>query len=318
MMKSSRREQSSFISMHGHTGWRSVLPALLIVVTVWSYQSVAGLAWGDRGHRMINAIAIESLPQPLRTYFMVRRDYFVQHALDPDLLARDDESERSHHYTDLDADDSFPFLNFQRRFVVERAKPTSAELRHGDSVWQIERFTLRLADDFRDRRWEKADHDAVFAAHYAADLTQPLHTVLNYDGQQTGQTGIHSRFESELVNALAEGWRLDAGPAIFESDLRARTFEELTASFSCVNIIFASDHLAVAGRSYFQPQYFEEFCRLAGPLAKKRVEAGASFVSSLWYTAWVRAGKPTLPNRPLRGKRSEGSAAWGASRKVSK
>ena len=66
--------------------------------------------------------------------------------------------------------------------------------------------------------------------------------------------------------------------------------------------IFASDHLAVSGRSYFDPQYFATFCKLAGPLAEKRIEAGASFVSSLWYTAWVRAGKPVLPAGPPHGQ----------------
>jgi hypothetical protein len=147
-----------------------------------------------------------------------------------------------------------------------------------------------------------ADHNAVFAAHYAADLTQPLHTVMNYDGQFTGQKGVHARFETELVNALADGWRLRPRPAIFEPDLRARIFREMTESFSYRNVVFASDHIAVSGRNYLDPQYSATFYKLAGPLAEKRLEAGASFVSSLWYTAWVRAGKPVLPGRPAHVK----------------
>ena len=35
-------------------------------------------------------------------------------------------------------------------------------------------------------------------AHYVADAHVPFHAVVNYDGQLTGQRGIHSRFESEL------------------------------------------------------------------------------------------------------------------------
>ena len=261
-----------------------------------------GLAWGDRGHKLINAAAVENLPEPLRSYFRARKAYLVEHALDPDLLAHDDAAERPHHYTDLDADDSFPFLNLRRQFVLERAAPRPWQLPHGDSIWQIERFTLRLADSLQRRRWQEADHDAVFAAHYAADLTQPLHTVMNYDGQLTGQKGVHARFETDLVNALADGWRLKPRPAIFEPDLRARIFQEMIASFSYRNVIFASDHIAVSGRNYLDPQYSAMFYKLAGPLAEKRLEAGASFVSSLWYTAWVRAGKPLLPGRPVHVK----------------
>jgi hypothetical protein len=290
---------------HGGAGllrgcrWLRVPVILLLVL---ASRPVPGLAWGDRAHKIINAAAVENLPEPLRSYFRARKVYLVEHAVDPDLLAHDDPAERPHHFTDLDADDSYPFLNFQRQFVEERAPPRRWQLRHGDSIWQIERFTLRLADSLERRRWQEADDDAVFAAHYAADLTQPLHTVMNYDGQLTGQKGVHARFESDLVNALADGWRLKPRPATFEPDLRARIFKELVASFSYRNVVFASDHLAVFGRTYLDPQYYAVFYQLAGPLAEKRLTAGASFVSSLWYTAWVRAGKPELPARPVPAK----------------
>jgi hypothetical protein len=83
----------------------------------------------------------------------------------------------------------------------------------------------------------------------------------------------------------------------------------MTASFSYRNVVFASDHIAVSGRNYLDPQYYAMFYKLAGPLAEKRLEAGASFVSSLWYTAWVRAGKPVLPDGPAHVKAFGGAPA---------
>jgi hypothetical protein len=289
---------------------------VVIVLLALAHRPVPGLAWGDRGHKLVNAAAVENLPEPLRSYFLARKAYLVEHAFDPDLVAQDDPAERPHHYTDLDADDVSPFLNLRRQFVLERAAPKPWQLPHGDSIWQIERFTLRLADSLQHRRWQDADHDAVFVAHYAADLTQPLHTTMNYDGQLTGQKGIHARFETDLVNALADGWRLKPRPATYEPDLRARIFKEMMASFSYRNVVFASDHIAIFGRSYLDPQYYAEFYKLAGPLAEKRLAAGASFVSSLWYTAWVRAGKPVLPGKPVQVKAFERMPA--ASSKVSR
>jgi hypothetical protein len=286
----------------GRLSGRRWLQVAVMLLLALANLAVPGLAWGERAHKLINAAAVENLPEPLRSYFLARKEYLVEHAMDPDLLASDDASERPHHYTDLDADDSFPFLNLQRQFVEKRAGPAPWQLPHGDSIWQIERFTLRLADSLQRRRWADADRDAIFAAHYAADLTQPLHTVKNYDGQLTGQNGVHARFETELVNALADGWRLRPRPAVFEPDLRARIFREMTASFSSSNVVFESDRIAVSGRNYLDPQYYATFYKLAGPLAEKRLEAGASFVSSLWYTAWVRAGKPVLPEGPARVK----------------
>jgi hypothetical protein len=117
-----------------------------------------------------------------------------------------------------------------------------------------------------------------------------------------------------LVNALADGWRLEPRPATFEPDLRARIFKELIASFSYRNVVLASDRIAVFGRSYFDPQYSATFYKLAGPLAEKRLAAGASFVSSLWYTAWVRAGKPSLPGRPVHVKAFDPHSLAGVSK----
>ena len=274
-------------------------PAVVLLLAVVCGPA-PGLAWGDRGHKLINAAAVDNLPQPIHDYFAAHKLYLIDHASDPDLLAHDDAAERPHHYTDLDADDTYPFPNLRRQFVQARAAPLFWQLRNGDSLWQIERFTLRLADSLQHRRWRAADEDAVFAAHYAADLTQPLHTVKNYDGQLTGQRGVHARFESDLVNALADGWRLRPRPAVFVPDLRGRIFDEAIASFNCRNLVFAADRTAASGRTYLDPQYAVIFYKLAGPLAEKRLSAGASFVSSLWYTAWVRAGKPPLPGTAVR------------------
>ncbi|NJL26208.1 MAG: hypothetical protein HC902_14335 [Calothrix sp. SM1_5_4] len=39
-------------------------------------------------------------------------------------------------------------------------------------------------------------------SHYVGDLAQPLHVSENYDGQMTGQKGIHSYFEDTCVDEL--------------------------------------------------------------------------------------------------------------------
>src|SRR5437867_964535 len=252
-------------------------------------------SWGRRAHEMINAHAVENLPEPLRSYFRERAGYLVEHSSDPDQLVADDPSERPHHFTDADADDTYPFPRLEQRFVRERRAPTAAERRNGDVIWQIETYTLRLPCDFKIKRWGVANQDAVFVAHYAADLTQPLHTVINYDGQLTHQAGIHARFETELVNALGDELKLAPHPASDVSELRSRIFQELVASYCARLAVFDADRRAVAGRSYLDPGFFPAFEKFAAPVADERMSAAVSFVSSLWYTAWVRAGRPPLP-----------------------
>ncbi len=267
--------------------------------------SSSARAWGERGHELVNAAAVENLPEPLRCYFLPRKAFLVEHAIDPDRLAREDPEELRHHYTEVEAYDPYPFLAFKKQFIEERRGPTPLALEHGDSLWQIERFTQLLAEAFRRRQWEQADRAAVFAAHYACDLTQPLHTVVNYDGQLTGQNGIHARFETGLVKALADRWVFEPRPAENQTNLRARIFSEYLRSYRQRNLIFAADRIAVFGRNYQDPQFFHTFDNLIGLLAKKRLEAAISFVSSLWYTAWVRAGKPVLPPHSGAGKQFE-------------
>jgi hypothetical protein len=96
---------------------------------------------------------------------------------------------------------------------------------------------------------------------------------------------------------------------VYESDLRARIFHELATSHSYQNVLFGADRIALYSRASHDSEYFQTFCTLADPLARKRLEAGAWFIGSLWYTAWVRAQKPALPGSFIPEERREPAAA---------
>src|SRR5437879_1109177 len=202
-----------------------ILKALVVLVLVFAIPARAR-AWGIQAHQLVNARAVENLPEPLRAYFRARKIYLVEHAIDPDLLAQDNASEHLHHFADAEAYDKDPFPTLRNHFLDQGRPATSVERRNGDSIWQIDSFTNQLAGAWRTRRWDVADRAALFLAHYACDLTQPLHNLSNYDGQFTHQAGIHSRFETELVNALNNRWDLKPQPAIYEANLRTRIFAE--------------------------------------------------------------------------------------------
>lgn len=273
--------------------------ALVLVLTATGLVlPVQARAWGERAHRRVNAEAIENLPEPLRSYFRARRSYFVEYASKPDWLAAHSAAERRHHFVEVEAYDGFPFLAFQQQFVREGRGASPAQLQHGDCVWQIELFTLKLAAALRERRWDEADEAALFLAHYATDLTQPLHTVVNYDGRLTNQAGLHRRFEVDLVNAHLNEWVFDPAPCVAEADLRGWIFRELLESYRHRHAVFEADRVAAAGWTYVHPHYGATFAGQAASVARKQLEAAISFVSSLWYTAWVRAGRPSMGRQP--------------------
>ena len=57
--------------------------------------------------------------------------------------------------------------------------------------------------------------------HYVADAHVPLHAVLNYNGQLTGQTGIHNRWEDELFVRYQKQLVIKPGP-LQDDPARAR------------------------------------------------------------------------------------------------
>jgi hypothetical protein len=268
---------------------RTLLASTLAVVC-----AIPACAWGRQAHQMVNAAAIRTLPFRLRSYFVPHQFYLVDHASDPDLKAKDDRRERPRHFVEIEAHDRYPFLSFQREFVLEGLGPSPDQTRHGTVIWQIERFTRYLSQDFRRGDWSEASHDAVYLAHYAADLTQPLHTVVNYDGQQTGQRGIHARFEVGLVDLLAGQWVLRPRPATDITNLRSRIFQEFVNSYRQAPAIFAADRRVRSSIPYTSARFLPAFATVAGPVAYAQLEDAASFIGSLWYTSWVRAGKPAL------------------------
>ena len=294
----SERVRVAVLRWNVHTRAGRGLRALVLVLTTLGLLPVHARAWGERAHRRVNAEAIENLPEPLRSYFQARRSYLVENASKPDWLAAHNAAERGHHFVEVEAYDVYPFLAFQQQFVQESRDPMPAQLQHGDCVWQIELFTLKLAAALRERQWDEADEAALFLAHYATDLTEPLHTVVNYDGRSTNQAGLHHRFEVDLVNAHLDEWALDPAPSIAETDLRGRIFLELLESYQHRHQVFEADRVRVAARSYVAPRYGAGLAERARRVAKKQLEVAVSFVSSLWYTAWVGAGRPAVGQQP--------------------
>ena len=75
-------------------------------------------------------------------------------------------------------------------------------LKNGVSPWRIQQFySLALA------ALKKGDAQSAMIyvgvmSHYIGDLSQPLHDTVNYDGQLSGQKGIHKYFETDNIQDM--------------------------------------------------------------------------------------------------------------------
>ena len=162
-------------------------------------------AWGFTGHRMVNRKAIRTLPRPLRALFEGNTSYLAEHAIDPDLWRNGGrEGEGPNHYLDLDAFGAPPFADVSRNEAEHLRTHGADAIERGRVPWRAKEVYADLVAAFRSRDAARALEHAATLGHYVGDAHVPLHAILNYDGQLSGQEGIHARWESDLVDRFAE------------------------------------------------------------------------------------------------------------------
>lgn len=149
--------------------------------------------WGFSAHQDIVLEAVQHVPAQ---YAWMQAEKFtnkLKHfAVLPDTRRHGSESENCRHYTDYDH-----FLNLE-------SYPDSV-LYGGEFGCAIPNLLLYI----RKLSWAMTNQDSINIirlfgeiCHYASDICVPLHATENYDGQLTGQLGIHALWESRLYEVV--------------------------------------------------------------------------------------------------------------------
>lgn len=264
-------------------------------------------AWGDRTHVLVNGLAVETLPDGARVFFALHRGEIEGRANEPDtvLRAREGRKEAVRHFIDLDALMPPPFAGFpQLHSEAERRFGKRNLERNGVLPWVILRFRRQLREALARSDDAAAVREAAYLGHYVADAYQPLHLTDNHDGQKTGATGIHKRFENGLVDAqldrYAERVRGAIRPAVRLDDARGRIFADMFATYTGVDAILRADRAARERSKTGSAGYYLDLDRALGPLAVRQLGAAVATLGSLWRTAWEEAereGKRNLDPR---------------------
>ena len=265
-------------------------------------------AWGMDVHRFLTRRAIEGLPPEVRPFFARDLDFISEHSVDPDLwrvvgLSGDRGAEDPNHFLDIDGlDEPRPFTGVPRTWDAYVARYGSERAnRMGRLPWRIEELYGRLVEAFRQvgsggrpYAGDNARYLVAVLAHYVEDAHQPFHAVLNYDGQLTGQRGIHSRFETTLV--MRNRWRFDLAPVVVRPipDIAEFAFATLVESESLVERVLDADRRAAAGRDGYDDGYYAALWDEAADVAARRLSESASAVASVVVAAWTDAGRPVL------------------------
>jgi hypothetical protein len=282
---------------------RAALLALLFAVLMLPVRTAA---WGFDVHRYITDKAIDLLPEGLRPFYDKHRAFIVEHAVDPDLWRTAGwEEEPPRHFVDLDAYGPPPFAALPRDYdrAVEQwgrdfvTKNGLLPWRTAEIFGQLQR-AFEQQQQRRGYALENVKFFSAVLAHYVADGHVPLHGVMNYDGQLTGQQGIHSRWETDLALRDLPTLRLSPTPPMPVRDARTYMFNVLEASFPGAERILAADALAVKGRDTYDDEYYRILDRETRPLLEQQLSKSISAVASMIFGAWEAAGRPPLSLDP--------------------
>jgi hypothetical protein len=285
---------------------RALLPVFAIAVLVLPTESGA---WGFEAHKFIMDRAIALLPQELRPMFEAGRSTLVERSIDPDTWqnAGFDDIESPNHFLDFDWEGygKYPFAELPRDYTAAIAKFGKARVdENGTLPWRTEEMygNLRRAFEAYARRGAFGRNDilhySAWLTHYVSDAHVPFHAVINYDGQLTGQHGIHARFESLLFERYRT--QLTIAPKAMAPIRNPRDFifETVLVGTQLVPPILKSDLEAIGTRDVYDDAYYAAFFKANRAVMERRLNESIAAVAAMITGAWEAAGRPALPLDP--------------------
>ncbi|GIV24214.1 MAG: hypothetical protein KatS3mg025_1873 [Bacteroidia bacterium] len=268
-------------------------------------------AWGFWAHRRINRLAVFALPETLFAFYRPHIEYLTRQATKPDERRGAFPWEAPRHYIDLDR---YP-AELPRRWQEAVHLLTQDTLNaHGILPWHLEKAFWDLVEAFRAQDAPRILKLSAEIGHYLGDAHVPLHTTANYNGQLTGQYGIHGLWESVIPERFGDGYDYWVGRARLWRSVKDTIWAIVHESHALVETVLAAEREATQKvgpeRKYvYRPRgaqtvrtYSEAFITVYHALLEGMVETrlrrAIQRLASLWYTAWHIAGRPPLPAPP--------------------
>jgi hypothetical protein len=279
--------------------------ALIVLVLVCPRPAAA---WGFEPHKFIMDRAIALLPPQLKPLFERERAILVERAIDPDTWRTAGFSqEDKHHFLDLDWEGfgKYPFNELPRDYTAALAKFGWQRMEEAGIVpWRVEEMhgNLRRAFEAYARRGAFGRNDILFysawMAHYVSDAHVPFHAVENYDGQLTGQNGIHARFETALFERYRDQLTIAPRPLAPILTPRDFIFDRILEGTQLVPPILKTDLDAIGTRDLYDEVYFAAFFKANRPVLERRLNEAIAGVAAMITGAWEAAGRPAVPADP--------------------
>jgi len=259
--------------------------------------SILLISWGATGHSKISESSSMSF-NPEMQDFQTWVTFLKDHASDADYRKSSDPTEGPKHYIDIDNYSEFAATGRipQTLDSISAIYGSSVVLDNGILPWATKASFDSLSNCMKRYDFARAKVFAADLGHYVGDGHMPLHITKNYDGQLSGATGIHSRYESTMINAYVSQIIYTGENATEISDVSQYIFDYLYANNKFCDSVLNADTYAktLSGGSTSSSTYknalWDKTKSFTIPLFKEASNALASLI----YTAWIQAGRPSL------------------------
>ena len=256
----------------------------------------SGWTWGFATHHYIAQNYSKHLPSfidGLRTFDSV----VDAKVTDPDTRRPTTPGESYRHFIDIDFYPEFLAGTLSHdRAAVEAQYGAATVLQTGIVPWAVGEVVTTLTTQFQNLQWSAAATTIADLCHYVGDACQPLHCTQNYDGQMTGNNGVHSRYETTMMSSHIADLTTPITPVTYYPDPVEAMFEIIDDSWAGVSPLLQADNTArtVSGGS-FNSVYYASLWSNTESMTRGRVNVAAVATASFVYTAWQDAGRPAVP-----------------------
>ncbi len=210
--------------------------ALVLLLSICAPN--AGMTWGFFAHKRINRLAVFTLPPEMFRFYKHHIRYITEQATSPDARRYAVEGEAPKHYIDIDiyGDSAIRTMPRNWRDAVEKYSEDTL-MAYGIAPWNVGWMKRNLTEAFKKKDAKYILRMSAEIGHYIADSNVPLHTTVNYNGQLTGQYGIHGFWESRLPEAFSEDYNYFIGLATYERNPLTRAWSAIENAHAALDSV---------------------------------------------------------------------------------
>ena len=274
------------------------------------FTGLLSSAWGFYAHQQINRLAVFTLPPEMIGFYKKNIRYITEAAVNPDKRRYTVVDEAPRHYLDLDHYGDSALQKVPPYWNDAVATFTEDTLKaYGIVPWHINTMYYRLKDAFMLKDPSKILSVSADLGHYIADAHVPLHTTENYNGQLTGQEGVHGFWESRLPELFARNYDFFTGKAEYIKNPQLAAWKAVASSNVLLDSVlliekrltdkfgerkFSFETKGKQTIKVYSVEFSAAYHTALSGMVEQRMRDAIKMIGDFWYTAWVDAGQPEL------------------------